>query len=75
MLGFQDTTRDAVQHGKSGTIGAGHHLLQPILKMVDEALKALDSEFNALYAEMGRDSIPSGKTAMYTVANGSLYHP
>ena len=29
--------------------------------MVDEALKALDAEFNALYADLGRDSIPPEK--------------
>jgi len=29
-----------------------------ILRMVDEALRALDSEFNAIHANPGRDSFP-----------------
>ncbi len=37
------------------------HPLRPIRQMVDEALKALDVEFDALYAELGRDSIPPEK--------------
>ena len=37
------------------------HPLRPIRKMVDEALKALDAEFDALYAGLGRDSIPPEK--------------
>ena len=35
--------------------------MRPIRRMVDEALKALDSEFNSLYADFGRDSIPPEK--------------
>jgi len=29
--------------------------------MVDEALRAFDTEFDTLYAELGRDSIPPEK--------------
>ncbi len=50
------------------------HPLRPIRRMVDEALKALDSEFNSLYADFGRDSIPPEKLlraqllmALYTI--------
>jgi len=50
------------------------HPLRPIRRMVDEALKALDGEFNALYADLGRDSIPPEKLlraqllmALYTI--------
>ena len=52
------------------------HPLRPIRRMVDEALKALDSEFNALYADQGRDSIPPEKLlraqllmALYTICS------
>ncbi len=37
------------------------HPLRPIRRMVDEALEALDAEFDALYADLGRDSIPPEK--------------
>ena len=37
------------------------HPLRPIRRMVDEALKALDSEFAALYSIYGRESMRSGK--------------
>ena len=37
------------------------HPLRPIRRMVDEALQALDDEFDALYADLGRDSIPPEK--------------
>jgi len=50
------------------------HPLRPIRWMVDEALKALDKEFNTLYSDMGRDSIPPEKLlraqllmALYTI--------
>ena len=50
------------------------HPLRPIRRMVDEALKALDAEFDALYADLGRDSIPPEKLlraqllmALYTI--------
>jgi len=50
------------------------HPLRPIRRMVDEALEALDKEFNALYADFGRDSIPPEKLlraqllmALYTI--------
>ncbi len=35
--------------------------LRPIWRMVDEAPKALDEEFKALYADLGRDPIPPKK--------------
>jgi len=37
------------------------HPLRPIRQMVDEALAALDEEFDALYAHLGRESIPPEK--------------
>ena len=37
------------------------HPLRPIRRMVDEALEALDADFDALYADLGRDSIPPEK--------------
>jgi len=37
------------------------HPLRPIREMVNAALKALDADFNALYSDMGRDSIPPEK--------------
>ena len=37
------------------------HPLRPIRAMVNAALKALDTEFAALYAASGRDSIPPEK--------------
>ena len=37
------------------------HPLRPIRQMVDEALAALDEEFDALYADLGRESIPPEK--------------
>ena len=55
------------------------HPLRPIRVMVDEALKALDGEFGALYSIFGRESIPPEKLlraqllmALYTIAaNGN----
>jgi transposase len=50
------------------------HPLRPIRQMVDEALKALDDEFQALYSLFGRESIPPEKLlraqllmALYTI--------
>ena len=37
------------------------HSLRPIREMVNTALKELDADFNALYSDMGRDSIPPDK--------------
>ena len=37
------------------------HPLRPIRRMVDEALKALDDDFAALYSMYGRESIPPEK--------------
>jgi len=37
------------------------HPLRPIREMVNTALKALDADFNALYSELGRDSIAPEK--------------
>ena len=37
------------------------HPLRPIRQLVDTALLALDEDFDALYAEAGRDSIPPEK--------------
>jgi transposase len=37
------------------------HPLRPIREMVNAALKELDTDFNALYSAMGRDSIPPEK--------------
>ena len=37
------------------------HPLRPIRRMVDEALKALDGDFAALYSMYGRESIPPEK--------------
>jgi transposase len=37
------------------------HPLRPIRSMVDTALKELDQDFDALYADSGRDSIPPEK--------------
>ena len=37
------------------------HPLRPIRGMVDEALKALDGDFAALYSMYGRESIPPEK--------------
>ncbi|AOU96796.1 transposase [Acidihalobacter yilgarnensis] len=37
------------------------HPLRPIRQMADEALAALDGDFDALYAGLGRDSIPPEK--------------
>ncbi len=34
------------------------HALGPIRQMVDEALAVLDEEFDALHADLGRESIP-----------------
>ena len=34
------------------------HPLRPIREMVNTTLKELDEEFNALYSDLGRDSIP-----------------
>ena len=33
------------------------HPLRPIREMVNKALKDLDADFNALYSDLGRDSI------------------
>jgi transposase len=50
------------------------HPLRPIREMVKKALQGLDAEFNALYADLGRDSIPPEKLlraqllmALYTI--------
>jgi transposase len=37
------------------------HPLRPIREMVNTALGALDADFNALYSELGRDSIAPEK--------------
>jgi transposase len=37
------------------------HPLRPIRRMVNAALKELDADFNALYSDLGRDSIPPEK--------------
>ena len=37
------------------------HPLRPIREMVNAALNELDADFNALYSDMGRDSIPPEK--------------
>lgn len=37
------------------------HPLRPIREMVNKALQELDADFNALYSELGRDSIPPEK--------------
>jgi transposase len=37
------------------------HPLHPIREMVNTALKELDEDFNALYSDLGRDSIPPEK--------------
>ena len=37
------------------------HPLRPIREMVNTALKELDADFNELYSELGRDSIPPEK--------------
>jgi len=37
------------------------HPLRPIREMVNTALDALDEDFNTLYSELGRDSIPPEK--------------
>ena len=37
------------------------HPLRPIRQMVNEALAKLDQDFNELYAELGRVSIPPEK--------------
>ena len=37
------------------------HPLRPIREMVNTALKELDADFNALYSDLGRDSIPPEK--------------
>ncbi len=37
------------------------HPLRPIREMVNTALKGLDVDFNALYSDLGRDSIPPEK--------------
>jgi transposase len=37
------------------------HPLRPIREMVNPALKELDADFNALYSDMGRDSIAPEK--------------
>jgi len=50
------------------------HPLRPIREMVNIALKALDEDFNALYSELGRDSIPPEKL-LSAIANGVLYDP
>jgi len=50
--------------------------LRPIREMVNTALKELDADFNDLYSEMGRDSIPPEKLlrvqllmAFYTISS------
>ena len=50
------------------------HPLRPIRTMVDQALADLDADFNAIYADYGRDSIPPEKLlraqllmALYTI--------
>ncbi|AOV15914.1 transposase [Acidihalobacter aeolianus] len=55
------------------------HPLRPIRRMVDQALKELDADFDALYAHMGRDSIPPEKLlraqllmAFYTIRSERL---
>jgi transposase len=52
------------------------HPLRPIREMVNAALKELDADFNVLYSDMGRDSIPPEKLlraqllmAFYTIRN------
>jgi transposase len=37
------------------------HPFRPIRELVDTALKAMDHDFDALYTEAGRDSIPPEK--------------
>jgi transposase len=37
------------------------HPLRPIREMVNKALKDLDTDFNALYSDLGRDSFPPEK--------------
>jgi transposase len=37
------------------------HPLRPIREIVNTALKAQDANFNTLYSDMGRDSIPPEK--------------
>lgn len=50
------------------------HPLRPIRTIVDQALRELDADFNTLYAEAGRQSIPPEKLlraqllmALYTI--------
>ena len=50
------------------------HPLRPIRRMVNAALKEMDADFNALYSDMGRDSIAPEKLlraqllmALYTI--------
>lgn len=52
------------------------HPLRPIRAMTDAALHELDQDFNALYADSGRDSIPPEKLlraqllmAFYTISS------
>ena len=50
------------------------HPLRPIREMVNRALKEQDADFNALYSELWRDSVPPERllraqflTAFYTI--------
>lgn len=58
--------KDIRQDTLFGTVSPEHrmpkdHPLRPVRRMVDEALEALNGEFNALYADSGRSSIPPEK--------------
>ena len=37
------------------------HPLRPIREMINVSLDVLDDDFNALYSDLSRDSIPPGK--------------
>jgi len=53
------------------------HPLRQVRAIADKALAGLDADFNALYSEFARDSIPLGKLlraqllmAFYTIRSG-----
>ena len=50
------------------------HPLRPIREMVNEALANLDKDFNALYAESGKPSIPPEKLLRAQLRESVLYH-
>jgi transposase len=52
-----------------------HHPLRGSRQLVDEVLKSLSPEFDKLYAQVGRPSIPPERLLRALPVAGVLFHP